>query len=320
MVQAEQGEQAGRVIGGRYRIESLLGSGGFGRVWRAHDEMLKVDVAVKEVELPSGQPAAEREMQLRRAEREARHAAALRDHPHIVAVHDVIIDGGRPWTVMQLVDGGSLADRLRNSPLTVPAAAQVAAALLDALRAAHGAGIVHRDVKPGNVMMAATGEILLADFGIAVRRDDTALTSGGFIGSLPYTAPERLRGVSDLPASDLFSLGVTLYESVEGVSPFRRDTDVATLDAVQSGQVPPPRRAGVLAPLITALMDMDPQRRPTEFGTATTPNRPPAAYVTPLVKQLAETLGVDLATVRGSGLGGRIRAQDVRAATRPEQP
>ncbi|MFD0020720.1 protein kinase [Streptomyces sp. NPDC058382] len=312
-----QCRQVGRVIGGRYRIESLLGSGGFGRVWRARDERLNVDVAVKEVEFPLGLSAPERATRLHRAEREARHAAALRDHPNIVTVHDVIIDAGQPWTVMQLIEGGSLADRLKSGPLPVSAAVQVAAALFNALRAAHAAGIVHRDVKPGNVMMAATGEILLADFGIAVRSDDTALTSGGFIGSLPYTAPERLRGVSDLPASDLFSLGVTLYEAVDGISPFRRDSDVATLAAVQRGQAPPPQHAGTLTLLITALMDMEPQRRPTELSAM--PNPPSAAYVTPLVKRLAEETGVDLVTVRGTGIGGRIRVQDVRAAaSRPE--
>lgn len=311
--------QASRVIGGRYRLESVLGSGGFGRVWRAHDERLHADVAVKEVAFPSGMSPDERATRLRRAERESRHAAALRGHPHIVTVYDVVIDDGRPWTVMQLVEGGSLADRLRDGPLPVPVVTQVATALLGALRTAHAAGIVHRDVKPGNVILAATGEILLADFGIAVRKDDTAMTSGGFIGSLPYAAPERLRGITDLPASDLFSLGVTLYEAVEGISPFRRDTDAATLAAVQRGEAPPPRRAGTLAPLISALMDMEPRRRPTELGPGTTPVQPSGAYVTPLVKRLAEELGVDLVTVRGTGMGGRIRQQDVRAAaSRPE--
>ncbi|MEU0568493.1 serine/threonine-protein kinase [Nonomuraea sp. NPDC005983] len=255
----------GRVVGGRYRLVTDLGSGGFGRVWKARDETLNVDVAVKERWLSPVASVAEQAERLTRAVREARNAARLRDHPNIVAVHDVVIDDDAPWIVMRLVHGCSLEDRLKaHGPLPVDQAADVARALLRALGTAHEAGVVHRDVKPGNVMLAANGEILLTDFGIAVHQTDTALThTGMLIGSLAYMAPERARGQDATGLSDLFSLGVTLYQAVEGLSPFHRDTSSATLAAVLFEQVPPPRQAGRLAPLITRLMDKAPDERPS---------------------------------------------------------
>ncbi|MFE1883943.1 serine/threonine-protein kinase [Streptomyces diastatochromogenes] len=255
----------GRVIGGRYHVVEALGAGGMGRVWKAHDGVLGMDVAIKEVRLPVALSETEQAERLRRAEREARNAARLRDHPNIVGVHDVVRDNDVPWMVMQLVDGTSLQDHLdAHGPLSVDRAANVATALLRALAAAHDAGITHRDIKPGNIMLATNGEILLTDFGIAVHQDDTALTgTGAFIGSVEYIAPERALGQDGKAASDLFSLGVTLYQSVEGVSPFRRDTPAATLTAVLSHQPPPPEHAGRLAPLITQLLDKDPDQRPT---------------------------------------------------------
>ncbi|MFE9636321.1 serine/threonine-protein kinase [Streptomyces sp. NPDC006463] len=259
--------QPGRAIGGRYRLVRPLGSGGFGRVWRAHDEALDVDVAVKEVWLPQ-QADSEREQasRLARAAREARNAAKLRDRRHIVAVHDVVVEEGVPWIVMHLVEGRSLEAHLRvEGPLPAARVAQVATALLKALEAAHAAGIVHRDLKPANVMLAADGDVLLADFGIAVHRADTALTvTGGVVGSAEYMAPERLNGTEDQAAGDLFSLGVTLYEALEGSSPFRRETPTATLAAVALHHPPPPQRADTpLASLITTLLAKDPADRPT---------------------------------------------------------
>jgi serine/threonine protein kinase len=236
-------------------------------VWSARDEALNVDVAVKEVWLPQ-QVGSEREQasRLARAAREARNAAKLRDKPHIVAVHDVVVEDGIPWIVMQLVEGRSLEAHLRAQGL-MPAArvAQVATALLKALQAAHAAGIVHRDLKPANVMLAADGDVLLGDFGIAVHETDTALTvTGGVVGSAEYMAPERLNGTEDQGAGDLFSLGVTLYEALEGRSPFRRETPTATLAAVALHQPPPPQRADTpLASLITALLAKEPADRPT---------------------------------------------------------
>ncbi|WP_051728493.1 MULTISPECIES: serine/threonine-protein kinase [Amycolatopsis] len=252
------------VIGGRYRLISELGSGGFGRVWRARDETLGVAVAVKELRLPPSSSEAERAGRLKRAEREARHAARLRDHPHIVAVHDVVAEDGVPWIVMRLVEGQSLADRIAAGSLSPAQAAPVAAALIEALAAAHDADIAHRDVKPANVLLTERGEVLLTDFGIAAHDADTQLTSTGmFVGSVEYTAPERLEDRGNGAVSDLFSLGATLYHAVEGVSPFARDTAKATMAAILFHQPPPPRRAGPLAELITRLLEKDPARRPS---------------------------------------------------------
>ncbi|MFI0863680.1 serine/threonine-protein kinase [Streptomyces smyrnaeus] len=291
--------QPERVIGGRYRLVEQIGSGGFGRVWKAHDEALGVHVAVKEVRLPQQASSdAEHQERVIRAAREARNAARLRDHPHIVAVHDVVIEDGAPWIVMRLVDGCSLEERLRaDGPMPAPLAGETAAALLKALKAAHMAGIVHRDLKPANVMLTDDGQILLADFGIAVHETDTRLTTtGGVIGSAEYMAPERLNGHQDQAAGDLFSLGVTLYEAIEGVSPFRRDTPTATLAAVVLHDPPPMRHAApVLASLITALLAKNPEDRPTVDSTLailragaptitapqSTPPRPPGTQSEP---------------------------------------
>ncbi|MFD0330077.1 serine/threonine-protein kinase [Streptacidiphilus monticola] len=257
--------QSGRLVGGRYRLVHRLGAGGFGSVWQARDEVLGVEVAVKEVRLPPTASAAEQAERLARAQREARHAARLRDHPNVVGVHDVVVDDGVPWTVMQLIVGRSLEEQVaRHGPLDPAQAARVGAAVLTALGAAHQAGIVHRDVKPANILLADDGRVLLADFGIAVQRDDTALTAtGAFIGSVEYLAPERARGQDAGPAGDLFSLGATLYYAVEGRAPFRRDSPAATLTAVLFDTPEPPQRAGALAALITGLLAKDPATRLT---------------------------------------------------------
>ncbi|GAA1949332.1 serine/threonine-protein kinase [Catenulispora subtropica] len=261
----EPGEtRAGRTIGGRYRLIGKLGSGGFGRVWSARDEVLGVDVAVKEVWLPPAMEDAERAERLARAEREARNAARLRDHPNIVAIHDVVMDGA-PWIVMRLVTGRSLHERLKaEGPLPPAEVARIGGGVLKALAAAHAAGIVHRDVKPANVLLTDEGHVLLGDFGIAVHQADTALTAtGAFLGSIEYVAPERARGDDGLAASDLFSLGATLYEAIEGFSPFHRDTPTGSLTAVLFEQPPAPRSAGALEPLLGALLAKEPGARPT---------------------------------------------------------
>nr|WP_225953665.1 serine/threonine-protein kinase [Kibdelosporangium phytohabitans] len=245
---------------------SELGAGGFGRVWKAHDETLNVYVAVKELRLPRASSPAEQAERTTRAAREARNAAALRDHPNIVAVHDVVIHDDSPWIVMRLVDGHSIDEMIASGgPLPADTVTKIAIALLEALEAAHRIGIVHRDVKPGNVMVARTGEVLLADFGIAVQVADTALTATGvFVGALEYVAPERLRGNDNTAAGDLFSLGATLYHAIEGTSPFRRDDQIATLGAVLVDEVGPPELAPPrLAAVITRLLAKDPARRPT---------------------------------------------------------
>ncbi|NUP52909.1 MAG: serine/threonine protein kinase [Catenulispora sp.] len=260
----EQSEP-GRLVGGRYRLVARLGAGGMGKVWRAHDLTLNIDVAVKEVSLPFTLSEAQQAERLSRAEREARNTVRLRDQPGIVTVHDVVVEDGVPWIVMQLVTGRSLAEHLRaHGPLSVDNAAKVADTLLRALSAAHAAGIVHRDVKPANVLLADDGRVLLTDFGIAQHEADSSLTvTGAIIGSAEYMAPERARGVDSGPPCDLFSLGVTLYHAVEGVSPFRRDSPTATMSAVLFDQPPAPTRAGRLAPLLAGLLAKEPAQRPT---------------------------------------------------------
>ncbi|MFF7635233.1 protein kinase [Kitasatospora sp. NPDC008050] len=258
----------GLVVGGRYRLVRRLGAGGFGRVWQAADEALGVDVAVKEVWLAPAMSPAERGERLLRAQREARSAARLRDHPNVVAVHDVLVENGAPWIVMQLVQGRSLADLLREGESLPPEqVTRIARAMLAALGAAHAAGVVHRDVKPANIMLTDDGRVLLTDFGIAVQAEDTALTAtGALIGSVEYMAPERIQGQDNGAAGDLFSLGVALYHAVEGLSPFRRATPTAALLAVICDPAPPLRHAAELAPLIEGLVVKDPAQRLTVAG------------------------------------------------------
>ncbi|MDJ1134763.1 serine/threonine-protein kinase [Streptomyces iconiensis] len=279
--------QPGAVIGGRYTLSRSLGTGGFGQVWEAHDPVLDVDVAVKRVLLTGRVPEEERALLLARAGREARNAARLRDHPHIVTVYDVIEVDEVPWIVMQLVDGHSLADEVKaRGPLAVERAGEVGEALLRALGAAHRAGVMHRDVKPANVLLATGGEVLLADFGIATGHTDTRLTASSLlIGSPAYMAPERWQGVEADGRADLFSLGVTLYEAVEGVLPFPAGNPTAALTEPPR----PPRRARELAPLLAGLLEKDPARRPTvekALGMLR-----PAAGTTPLPTQQARPSG-----------------------------
>ncbi|MFK0120611.1 serine/threonine-protein kinase [Streptomyces sp. NPDC090994] len=251
-----------RVIAGRYRLLSPLGEGGMGTVWRARDEVLRREVAVKEVRAPAGLPAGDVERMYTRLEREA-WAAARVSHPDVVTVYDVATDDGRPWIVMELVRGLSLADLLEaEGPLTPRRAAGVGAEVLAALRAAHEAGVLHRDVKPGNVLLANDGRVVLTDFGIAVVEGTPALTmTGEVVGSPEFLAPERALGRTPGPESDLWSLGVLLYAAVEGFSPFRRDTPLSTLRAIVDEEVPPPRRAGPLAPVVEGLLRKDPAER-----------------------------------------------------------
>ncbi|MDT0319214.1 protein kinase domain-containing protein [Streptomyces millisiae] len=268
----------GKVIGGRYELVEPIGSGGFGRVWKAHDRRLQADVAVKGLSVPPSASPVEQEERLRRSEREALNAARLRDHPHIVSVYDVVVEDDVPWLVMQLVVGRSLSERLRESgPLSADEATDVARAMLHALDAAHRAGIVHRDIKPANVLLADNGGILLTDFGIATHETDVSLTvTGAVIGSVPYMAPERVLGRKSEAPSDLFSLGVTLHEAVEGASPFDRDSTPASLHAVAYEEPPPPRRAGPLTPLITRLLAKAPEDRPTVAEALALLDSPPA--------------------------------------------
>ncbi|MEF9902856.1 serine/threonine-protein kinase [Streptomyces sp. P9-A2] len=251
-----------RVIAGRYRLLSPLGEGGMGTVWRARDEVLRREVAVKEVRAPAGLPAPDVERMYARLEREAWAAARIADR-NVVTVYDVATEDGRPWIVMELVRGLSLAEVLdAEGPLDPQRAAHVGAEVLAALRAAHGAGVLHRDVKPANVLIANDGRIVLTDFGIATVEGSSALTmTGEVIGSPEFLAPERALGRTPGPESDLWSLGVLLYAAVEGGSPFRQDTPLSTLRAIVDEELPPPRRAGPLAPVIEGLLRKDPAER-----------------------------------------------------------
>ncbi|MFF3689696.1 protein kinase [Streptomyces sp. NPDC002187] len=253
---------AERLVAGRYRLLSVLGEGGMGTVWRARDEVLHREVAVKEVRAPVGLAVAQVERMYTRLEREA-WAAARISARGVVTVHDVATDDGRPWIVMEFVRGRSLADVIGSQgALTPREAARIGAEVLAALRAAHGAGVLHRDVKPANVLLADDGRVVLTDFGIATVEGDSALTmTGEVVGSPEYLAPERALGRNPGPASDLWSLGALLYTAVQGRSPFRRTTPLGTLRAVVDDELPPPHRAGPLVSVIEGLMRKDPDDR-----------------------------------------------------------
>lgn len=260
----------GRSIANRYRLVEELGGGGFGRVWRARDEALDAEVALKQVWLPPAASAAERAERLSRAQREGRHAVRLRDHPNIVTVYDVVTDDEAPWLVMRLVEGVSLRQRLETrGRLTEPQVVHLAQGLLAALTAAHAAGVVHRDVKPANVLLSTAGEVLLTDFGIAVHAADATLTAPGMVvGSAAYTAPERLLGAVDGAPGDLFSLGATLYEAATGAGPFHRELPAAAIHAVLNVEPDPPAVSAPLQRLITGLLAKDPAQRPTGAAAA----------------------------------------------------
>ncbi|WP_419999687.1 serine/threonine-protein kinase [Streptomyces boninensis] len=257
----------GRLIDGRFELLERLGSGGMGTVWRARDTALRREVALKEVRaadpaLAAADPETQR-MLRERVLREARALARL-SHPNVVTIHHIVDADPHPWLVMELVPGGSLQDRLAaRGPLDEATAARIGLDVLAALRAAHAAGIHHRDVKPGNVLLRADGSAVLTDFGIAALQGSDALTRpGDVIGSPEYIAPERIRGAPDHPAADLWSLGMLLYVLVEGISPLRRENTLATLAAVLDAPLPPPQRAGALAPVLQALLVRDPALRP----------------------------------------------------------
>ncbi|WP_405524056.1 protein kinase [Streptomyces canus] len=251
-----------RLIAGRYRLLSPLGEGGMGTVWRARDEVLHREVAVKEVRAPHGLATSEVERLYARLEREAWAAARVANR-NVVTVYDVATQDGRPWIVMELVRGISLAELLdAEGPLSPQRTAHIGAEVLSALRAAHEAGVLHRDVKPANVLLSNDGRVVLTDFGIAQVEGSSALTmTGEVIGSPEFLAPERALGRTPGPESDLWSLGVLLYAAVEGNSPFRQTTPLSTLRAIVDEELPPPYRAGPLTPVIEGLLRKDPAER-----------------------------------------------------------
>ncbi len=270
------------MVAGRYRLLSALGNGGMGTVWLAEDVLLSRQVAVKEVSPPADMTEHERELLRERTLHEARTAARL-SHPNVVTIYDVVEDDGRPWIVMELVRSRSLRDVVEaDGPLTAQQAALVGLQVLAALRAAHALGIMHRDVKPGNVLIDAGGRAVLADFGIARTQDSPALTTSGvLVGSPSYIAPERARGEQGGPESDLWSLGATLYALVEGRPAYDRAGALPTLMAVVNEDPDPPSRAGALWPVIRGLLDHVASRRPGP------------AEAEQMLRQVAETGGSD---------------------------
>ncbi|WP_026178242.1 serine/threonine-protein kinase [Streptomyces hokutonensis] len=257
-----------RVIAGRYRLEKRLGRGGMGVVWRATDQLLGRQVAVKEIAQDDSLSEEEARQHRDRTLREARAVAQLR-HPHIIVVHDVVEQDERPYIVMELIDGGSLADRIStHGPVDAAEAARIGVALLGALRTAHAAGVLHRDIKPANVLLETASDeadadrVVLTDFGIAQVAGATTLTeNGAFVGSPEYTAPERMSGVRTGPASDLWSLGALLCTVLSGESPFRRDSLGGILHAVVFDEIRPPEEARPLLPVVRGLLERDPERR-----------------------------------------------------------
>ncbi|MFG2603770.1 serine/threonine-protein kinase [Streptomyces sp. NPDC048514] len=253
----------GLLIAGRYRLADSIGSGGMGRVWRAHDEVLHRTVAVKELTAALYVSDSDQAILLARTRAEARAAARI-NHSAVVTVHDVLEHDGRPWIVMELVEGHSLADAVKEQGRIEPReAARIGLWVLRALRAAHSAGVLHRDIKPGNVLLGRDGRVLLTDFGIAQIEGDTTITrTGEVVGSVDYLAPERVRGHDPGPSSDLWALGATLYTAVEGRSPFRRTSPLTTMQAVVEEEAGDPAHAGPLGPVIAALLCKEPDRRP----------------------------------------------------------
>ncbi|HZD74410.1 MAG TPA: serine/threonine-protein kinase [Actinomycetota bacterium] len=255
---------AERLIADRYALEVPIGQGGMGIVWRARDTLLGREVAIKEVRLPPTVPDADRDALRARVLREARTAARL-NHPGAVTLYDVINEQGHAYIVMELIDGPTLAQVVaKEGPLDPLRAAHVGLQVAGTLAAAHEARIVHRDVKPANVMLAGDGTVRLTDFGIARVQGDPKLTSTGLIvGSPAYMAPEQASGAAAGPPADLWSLGAMLYFAVEGRPPFERGSSIATLTALVNDDPPPPRRAGALGPVIAALLSKPPEDRPT---------------------------------------------------------
>ncbi|WP_181448984.1 serine/threonine-protein kinase [Nonomuraea aridisoli] len=255
-------KQEGRRIAGRYQLQEPIGRGGMGIVWRAYDELLDRTVAVKEVRYAA---ALGEEVQLlnRRTMREAR-AAARFEHPNVIVVHDVIEEDDRPWIVMQLVPSRSLGAVIKqDGPLPHKRVAEIGLAVLDALHRAHEAGVLHRDVKPENVLLADDGRVVLTDFGIATLETETQLTVTGLAGTPAFIAPERLKGLPARRESDLWSLGATLYTAVEGRSPHERGMALATMHAVLTDEPDPMPHAGPLAEVISGLLVKEPVQRLT---------------------------------------------------------
>ena len=302
-----------RLVAGRYALSEVIGRGGMGTVWLATDRVLERPVALKEVTFAVDLTAEERTILRERTMREARAAARL-DHPCVTTVFDVVEEDGRPWLVMEHVSARSLQEIIEErGPLAPAAVARIGLDVLAALEAAHGAGIVHRDVKPANVLVAPDGHACLTDFGIATTTGDSSLTTNGaLIGSPSYMAPERVNGEEPRPPVDLWSLGATLYAAVEGRPPFARGEAMATMMSVVSEHPAPMLRAGPLEPVLTGLLTKDPAARTTggiarEQLTAVLAGSPPAPLPPPQAAPRPADVGLPAASVE------RIDADDLHA-------
>ena len=254
--------EPGRLLDGRYRLSEVIGHGGMGVVWRARDELLDRDVAVKEIIWPASLTEHERQTACRRATREAQVAARL-NHHNVVRIYNIVEEDDHPWIVMELLPYRSLRDIVRDEGALTPAqAATVGLGILAALRAAHAEGIAHRDVKPANVLIGPEDRVVLTDFGIARAADTTTLTTAGMlIGSPSYIAPERARGGPSGAPGDLWGLGASLYAAVEGHPPFEREHALAILTAVVADDPEPATHAGPLWPVINGLLRKNPDER-----------------------------------------------------------
>ncbi|MEV4388830.1 serine/threonine-protein kinase, partial [Micromonospora sp. NPDC049580] len=253
-----------QLVADRYRLLSPLGQGGMGRVWKARDEVLHRDVAIKELVPPPGLTDEERREMRERSLREARAIARL-NNVNVVRIFDVLRTDGDPWIVMEYVASKSLQDTLaEDGPVSVARTIEIGLGVLGALNAAHKAGVMHRDVKPGNVLLGDDGRVVLTDFGLATIPGDPNVTRTGMVlGSPAYISPERAREGTAGPEADLWSLGATLYAAVEGKSPYARPSAIATLAALATEPMPPPKNAGPLKAVLNGLLQKDPNERIT---------------------------------------------------------
>ena len=250
------------MVTGRYRLSAVIGRGGMGVVWRARDELLSRDVAVKEMIWPPSLTDQEQRAACRRATREAQVAARL-THRNVIRVFDIVEEDGCPWIVMELLPYRSLLNVIEDEgPLAPAEAAKVGLEILAALRAAHAAGIVYRDVKPANILIGPGNRVVLTDFGIAWAADSPAATTAGvLLGSPSYIAPERARGGHSGAPGDLWGLGASLYTAVEGHPPFERANVLASITAVVTDELAPATHAGPLWPVLSGLLRKDPDQR-----------------------------------------------------------
>ncbi|MFI9249154.1 serine/threonine-protein kinase [Streptomyces sp. NPDC053069] len=319
--ETRQDKSERRLLAGRYRLGDVLGRGGMGTVWRAEDETLGRTVAVKELRFPSNIDEEEKRRLITRTLREAKAIARIRNNS-AVTVYDVVDEDDRPWIVMELVEGKSLAEVIREDGLLEPKrAAEVGLAILDVLRSAHREGILHRDVKPSNVLIAEDGRVVLTDFGIAQVEGDPSITSTGMlVGAPSYISPERARGHKPGPAADLWSLGGLLYAAVEGVPPYDKGSAIATLTAVMTEPLEEPKNAGPLRDVLYGLLAKDPAKRLDDAGAramlnkvihAPEPEPLDATRVVPLPAQPGPS-----EDERGGGKRGEEAAEKLRGALR----